>query len=143
MRGVTRGDGVRGEVVTQNVRTIRSVPLRIKTDGEKGRRGKGEKKRQAALFEVADAKAKEIEVRGEVYLPNDVFEQINRERLEREMPPFANPRNAAAGTMRQLDSQIVAERRLNISAITALRWRARLCHAARFAEMDGALRVQG
>lgn len=123
VRGVTRGDGVRGEVVTQNARTIRSVPLRIKSDGEKGRqregergrRGEGGKKKQAGLFDAAaDGQAKEIEVRGEVYLPNEVFEQINRERLERELPPFANPRNAAAGTMRQLDSQIVAERRLDI-----------------------------
>jgi DNA ligase (NAD+) len=91
------------------------VPLRIKSEGETERRGDGAKKKQAALFdEVSAAQPKEIEVRGEVYLPNDIFEQINRERLERELPPFANPRNAAAGTMRQLDPQIVAERRLDI-----------------------------
>ena len=91
-RGVTRGDGFRGEVVTQNVRTIRSVPLRIKQEGGSG----------------------EIEVRGEVYLPAEVFERINRERTEQELPVFANPRNAASGTMRQLDSKIVADRKLDM-----------------------------
>jgi DNA ligase (NAD+) len=129
-RGVTRGDGTRGEVVTQNVRTIRSVPLRIKSDAEMERRGDaaggrggdagtqrrreaGKKGKQAGLFDEA-AQPQEIEVRGEVYLPREVFAQINRERAEQELPAFANPRNAAAGTMRQLDPQIVAERRLDI-----------------------------
>ena len=95
-RGVTRGDGSRGEVVTSNVRTIRSVPLRI-----------------SAKALAAKARG-EIEVRGEVYLPREVFEKINREREEQELPTFANPRNAAAGTMRQLDARKVAERQLNI-----------------------------
>jgi DNA ligase (NAD+) len=90
-RGVTRGDGFRGEVVTNNVRTIRSVPLRIKSD-----------------------EAREIEVRGEVYLPTEVFQRINRERAEQELPLFANPRNAASGAMRQLDAKMVAERKLDI-----------------------------
>ena len=88
---MTRGDGTRGEVVTSNARTIRSVPLRIKK-----------------------ANHKEIEVRGEVYLPHEVFTHINRERMGQELPAFANPRNAAAGTMRQLDSRIVADRKLDI-----------------------------
>ncbi|MCI0662081.1 MAG: NAD-dependent DNA ligase LigA [Acidobacteria bacterium] len=92
-RAVTRGDGVRGEVVTSNVRTIRSVPLRTST---------------------SELKVKEIEVRGEVYYPTEVFERINREREEQELPTFANPRNAAAGTMRQLDARKVAERKLDI-----------------------------
>ena len=95
IRGVTRGDGVRGEVVTQNARTIRSVPLRIKTG--------------ASIPAGA-----EVEVRGEVYLPTEVFQRTNRERAEQELPLFANPRNAAAGAMRQLDPRIVAERRLDI-----------------------------
>jgi DNA ligase (NAD+) len=115
VRGVTRGDGVRGEVVTQNVRTIRSVPLRIEERG--GRRGEREEKgEQASLLddETTSQQPKEIEVRGEVYLPNEVFEEINRERTEQSLPTFANPRNAAAGTMRQLDPRIVAERRLDI-----------------------------
>jgi DNA ligase (NAD+) len=93
-RGVTRGDGYRGEVVTNNARTIRSIPLSIKKDGS--------------------VKAAGIEVRGEVYLPYKSFERINRERAEAELPVFANPRNAASGTMRMLDPQVVADRRLDI-----------------------------
>ncbi len=89
--GVTRGDGTRGDIVTANVRTIRSVPLKIrKTD------------------------QKEVEVRGEVYLPHEVFARTNRERMEQELPAYANPRNAAAGALRQLDSRLVAERKLDI-----------------------------
>lgn len=108
-RAVTRGDGVRGEVVTGNARTIRSVPLRLKKE-------EGEKRRkQSSLFDDESSKtAREIEARGEVYLPHEVFEKINRDRAEAELPLFANPRNAAAGTMRQLDARIVAERKLDI-----------------------------
>jgi DNA ligase (NAD+) len=101
-RGVTRGDGFRGEVVTHNARTIRSIPLQIR---------EREKNRPPDFGEI---RAKEIEVRGEVYLPTEVFERINRERAEQELPVFANPRNAAAGAMRQLDAKIVAERKLDI-----------------------------
>jgi DNA ligase (NAD+) len=94
VRGVTRGDGRRGEDVTQNVRTIRSVPLRLKT---------------------LDAKVGgDVEVRGEAYLSRRVFEKINAEREEEGAPRFANPRNAAAGTIRQLDPRIVAARRLDM-----------------------------
>src|SRR5262245_17459758 len=103
-RAVTRGDGFRGEVVTGNAKTIRSIPLRIKEENGAG-------KKQSPLF---DGSMKEVEVRGEVYLPNDVFERINRERGEAELPLFANPRNAASGAMRQLDPKIVADRRLDI-----------------------------
>lgn len=92
--GVTRGDGQRGEEVTQNVRTIRSVPLRLKSDG----------------IEIPS----EVEVRGEVYLPRRVFEEINAEREEEGEARFANPRNAAAGAIRQLDPKIVASRRLEL-----------------------------
>lgn len=91
VRAVTRGDGVRGEVVTNNAKTIRSVPLKIESDVKT-----------------------EIEVRGEVYLSREVFERINRERTEQELPAFANPRNAASGAMRQLDPQMVADRHLDI-----------------------------
>ena len=90
-RAVTRGDGTRGEVVTANAKTIRSVPLRIQTD-----------------------RTEEVEVRGEVYLPHEAFERVNRERAEQELPTFANPRNAASGAMRQLDPQAVADRHLDI-----------------------------
>ena len=86
---MTRGDGLRGEDVTSNVRTIRAVPLAI-----------------------ANAPPGRLEVRGEVYLPRPAFERINREREERDEPVFANPRNAAAGTMRQLDPRQVARRGL-------------------------------
>jgi DNA ligase (NAD+) len=107
-RAVTRGDGSRGEVVTGNAKTIRSIPLRIKEEVEK---------KQSPLL---DGLMKEVEVRGEVYLPNDVFERINRERAESELSLFANPRNAASGAMRQLDPKIVADRRLDIFCYSLL-----------------------
>jgi DNA ligase (NAD+) len=96
VRGVTRGDGQRGEDVTQNARTIRSVPLKLKTEDKRAGR--------------------EIEVRGEAYLPRSIFEKINAEREEAGETRFANPRNAAAGTIRQLDPRIVAARRLDMFA---------------------------
>jgi DNA ligase (NAD+) len=89
-RGVTRGDGVRGEDVTSNVRVIRALPLRLR-GGPTGR----------------------VEVRGEIYLPRREFERVNREREDEDEIPFANPRNAAAGTMRTLDASLVARRRLS------------------------------
>ncbi|MDT7541145.1 MAG: ligase [Acidobacteriota bacterium] len=98
VRGVTRGDGRIGEEVTQNVRTIRSVPLKLKE--------------QPA--------SNEIEVRGEAYLSRKEFERINSEREEAEEPRFANPRNAAAGTIRQLDPKIVRSRRLDLFAYDTL-----------------------
>ncbi len=88
-RGVTRGDGTRGEDVTSNVRTIRAIPLVLK-GGPAGR----------------------IEVRGEVYLPRRAFERINHDREDADEPPFANPRNAAAGALRNLDPALVASRGL-------------------------------
>ena len=87
--GATRGDGVRGEDVTANVRTIRAIPLSLQ-GGPDGR----------------------IEVRGEVFLPRRSFERINKEREDEGEPLFANPRNAAAGTMRNLEPSLVARRRL-------------------------------
>jgi len=96
VRGVTRGDGRIGEDVTQNARTIRSVPLRLRPGAKK----------------VAD----EFEVRGEVFIPREVFERTNAEREEQGEPRFANPRNAAAGAIRQLDSRLVAARKLDMFA---------------------------
>ncbi len=96
VRGATRGDGVSGEEITQNVKTIQSIPLRLKVDNP----------------------PPVVEVRGEAFLPLTVFEQINQEREQAGDPPFANPRNAAAGTLRQLDSRIVAKRRLDFFAYT-------------------------
>jgi DNA ligase (NAD+) len=90
-RASTRGDGYEGEDVTQNIKTINAVPLRIEST-----RG------------VPD----EIDIRGEVYMELDEFDNLNRHREERGEPVFANPRNAAAGAVRQLDSSITASRRL-------------------------------
>jgi DNA ligase (NAD+) len=94
-RGVTRGDGRIGEDVTQNARTIRSVPLRLRPEA-KGIDGGA------------------IEVRGEVFIPLDVFQRTNAEREEAGEPRFANPRNAAAGAIRQLDPKLVARRKLDM-----------------------------
>ena len=96
VRGATRGDGVAGEDITQNVRTIRSIPLRLNLDNPPSR----------------------VEVRGEAFLGLEVFKQINQERFSAGESLFANPRNAAAGTLRQLDSRIVAQRRLDFFAYT-------------------------
>ena len=96
VRGVTRGDGTAGEDITPNVRTIRSIPLRLNAENPPA----------------------VVEVRGEAFLPLDVFEQINADRAEQGVALFANPRNAAAGTLRQLDSRIVAARRLDFFAYT-------------------------
>ena len=96
VRGATRGDGVTGEEITQNVKTIRTIPLKLKLDSLPAR----------------------VEVRGEAFLPLDVFEEINQERIKQGEATFANPRNAAAGTLRQLDSKIVAQRKLNFFAYT-------------------------
>jgi DNA ligase (NAD+) len=90
VRGVTRGDGFRGEDVTSNVRTIRAIPLAL-----------------------ARAVPGRLEVRGEVYMARTAFDRANREREEREEPVFANPRNAAAGAMRNLDPREVARRGLS------------------------------
>jgi len=100
VRGATRGDGVRGENVTFNVRTIRAIPLRLKVPDS----------RRADLYGPPTAR---IEIRGEVYLPRKAFERINREREEADEPLFQNPRNAAAGTMRNLDPGLVAKRGLS------------------------------
>ena len=103
VRGVTRGDGMSGEDITQNVRTIRSIPLRLNLDDV-------EIQKNASL--------QQIEVRGETFLPLDVFEKINQERLLSGESQFANPRNATAGTLRQLDSRKVDKRRLDFFAYT-------------------------
>jgi DNA ligase (NAD+) len=95
-RGVTRGDGVTGEDITQNVRTIRSIPLKLNHPTPPAR----------------------VEIRGEAFLPLGEFERINAERAAADEALFANPRNAAAGTLRQLDPQVVDQRRLDFFAYT-------------------------
>lgn len=94
VQAITRGDGVTGEVVTENVRTIRSVPLKLH----------GNKLKMPSL----------LEVRGEVIIMRPDFDGLNKVRLERGEKVFANPRNAAAGSLRQLDSKITATRPLDI-----------------------------
>lgn len=97
VRAATRGDGVVGENVTANVRTIRSIPLTLKVpDGE-------------SVPELLD-------VRGEVYMPRQAFMRLNEQRAERGESEFANPRNAAAGSLRQLDPQVTASRSLSFFA---------------------------
>ena len=90
-QAVTRGDGVHGDDVTQNVKTIRSIPLRV----------------------LAADVPREFEIRGEILMPWASFERLNREREAAEEPLFANPRNAASGTMKSLDSRVVANRQLD------------------------------
>ncbi len=89
VRGATRGDGTTGEDITANLKTIKSIPLRIN-------------------------QPLTIEVRGEAFMPKRSFEKLNKARAEREEEPFANPRNAAAGSLRQLDPRIAASRNLDI-----------------------------
>ena len=91
----TRGDGYTGELITLNIRTIKTVPL-------------------ALLNRVSVTVSSRLEVRGEVFIPIEAFKQLNKERLDNDEPPFANPRNAAAGSLRQLDSRITAKRPLDI-----------------------------
>jgi DNA ligase (NAD+) len=92
-RASTRGDGYEGEDVTQNIRTIKSVPLKIEE------------------VEIPE----EIDIRGEIYMDIDEFDKLNKEREQKEEPLFANPRNAAAGSVRQLDPSITASRKLHLA----------------------------
>lgn len=92
VRALTRGDGVRGDDVTANVRTIRSIPLQLPAGGDWPRR---------------------FEIRGEVLMPWSSFDRLNQEREAREEPLFANPRNAASGTLKSKDSRVVAARGLD------------------------------
>ena len=98
VRGATRGDGFKGDDVSANIRTLRQIPL---------------------ILELSDKKHKiplVIEIRGEIYLPNSEFQRLNEEREEEGEPQFANPRNAAAGSLKLLDSRITAQRRLRLFA---------------------------
>ena len=91
VHGATRGDGYRGEDVTRNLRTIRSIPLKVPPEAPR-----------------------RFEVRGEVYFPRSLFDKLNEERAAQGQPTYANPRNTAAGSLRQLDSRITAQRALDI-----------------------------
>lgn len=98
-RAATRGDGIEGDDVTEQVRTIRSVPGRLRGDPPET-----------------------LAVRGEAYMPRDAFDAYNEALMERGEEPFANPRNAAAGTLRQLDPAVVAERPLDVFFFDVLAW---------------------
>ncbi len=91
-RGATRGDGVTGEDVTSNLKTVKSLPLRLMGEGD----------------------VPYLEIRGEVFMPKEAFLELNRQREEEGQPPFANPRNAAAGSLRQLDPRVTASRNLHL-----------------------------
>lgn len=95
VRGVTRGDGITGEDITNNLKTIKAIPLK--------------------LFEPID-----VEVRGEIYMPKTSFEKLNQENLANGEKIFANPRNAASGSIRQLDSSVTAKRDLSIFIYTSI-----------------------
>ncbi len=104
--GATRGDGVIGEDVTQNLKTIDAIPLRLALhDGSVAVRKMGEK-----------ALSGDVEVRGEVYMTKKIFDQLNRQQEKKGGPAFANPRNAAAGSVRQLDPKVTASRKLSFMA---------------------------
>ena len=94
-KGATRGNGIIGEEITQNLKTIKAIPLK--------------------LFEDVD-----VEVRGEIYMPKTSFERLNEENIAKGEKPFANPRNAAAGSLRQLDSSITAKRDLSMFTYTPI-----------------------
>jgi DNA ligase (NAD+) len=100
LRGVTRGDGITGDVVTENVKTIRALPLRVPPTPLRRLAGQGD----------------EIEIRGEVYLSNAEFRRINEQRAAAGLDLFANPRNAASGTLRIKDARVVASRNLRLFA---------------------------
>jgi DNA ligase (NAD+) len=135
-RAVTRGDGRIGEEVTANARTIRSIPLRLreprksseisdlKSKISKNKSEVSDRKREISKpkSEISNLKSKisNLEVRGEAFIPRKVFERINTEREDQNESRFANPRNAAAGTLRQLDPKITASRRLEIFAYDLL-----------------------
>jgi len=91
VRGATRGDGIKGDNITQNLKTIKSIPLKLRNDA-----------------------LKNVEVRGEVFIPISEFKKYNKKQIKEDGVIFANPRNAAAGSLRQLDPRIVAERPLDI-----------------------------
>ena len=108
-QAVTRGDGVRGDDVTVNVKTIRSIPLVLNKERDAGAKGANVSNGERMRSEFP----REFEIRGEILLPWKEFDRINAEREAAGEPLFANPRNAASGTLKSLDSRIVASRKLD------------------------------
>ena len=105
--GATRGDGEQGDDITANARTIQSVPLKLAVAAKRKKT-----KAKGSLFDTEVEIPDVLEIRGEVFIPNSRFRKINEEREEAGEPRFANPRNATAGSLKQLDSRIVAQRGL-------------------------------
>ncbi len=113
-QALTRGDGQRGDDITDNVRTIRAVPLTLgevsaSKEADTTKKGKGKSGVPKRIPKV-------LEIRGEIFMPRQEFERINRQRVEEALEPFANPRNSTAGTLKQLDPRAVGKRRLGFSA---------------------------
>lgn len=109
VQGATRGDGYTGEDVTVNVRTIEDIPLRLTVE---------EDLPEPLRTYANRALSKRFEVRGEVYISKKNFAELNKEQVKKGLPPFANPRNLAAGSMRQLDPRLTASRRLRFLAFS-------------------------
>ncbi len=110
VRGATRGDGFSGEDITTNLRTVKAIPLSMLGNSKPESNGQPGFEFRTSRFEFPRV----VEVRGEVFLLHEEFRRINREREEAGEPTFANPRNAAAGSVRQLDPSITAKRNLDI-----------------------------
>ncbi len=110
-QAVTRGDGVHGDDVTANVKTIRSIPLVLGNHGDRSLDMLGEASNQGPVPVIPYPR--EFEIRGEILMPWNVFERLNKEREEAEEPLFANPRNAASGTLKSQKSSLVASRQLD------------------------------
>jgi len=117
--GSTRGDGNIGEDVTQNLKTVEAIPLSLKSEDEAAK-----ELREEGLTEIAknikEKGLKELTVRGEVFITKKDFEEINKTQKQKGLPDFANPRNIAAGSIRQLDPKITAQRHLNSFAYELL-----------------------
>jgi len=119
VQGATRGDGSVGENVTQNLKTIESIPLRLRVPAYNELVAIGLSKESIAkLFSLLESG--DLEVRGEAIMTNKVFDALNAQAERENKPKFANPRNAAAGTIRQLDSKIVAKRQLDFNVYSLI-----------------------
>jgi DNA ligase (NAD+) len=125
VRGATRGDGTVGEEVTSNIKTIESIPLSLKSQIPSTKSQINSKQIQNYNFQNPNKlKSQEankliasgrFEVRGEIYLSKKEFDRLNKEQIEKGLPPYANPRNIAAGSIRQLDSKVTASRKLDFN----------------------------
>lgn len=116
--GATRGDGLVGEDVTQNLKTIESIPLHLEVNEEVAERLISGKIIDEKILKNVESKIQsgKIEIRGEVYMTKKAFEEVNKEQEKKGLPLYANPRNTAAGSIRQLDPKVAASRKLDFLA---------------------------